>query len=298
MLTVILAVLGASSNAASSVLQRKAHREHPVSGSAVTQALAVLRAPWWLLGFAAVVAGFLLQAAALSHGAISMVEPVLVIELPLTLLLAGVAFRHRLSRRDWLAALAMTGGVGGLLYALAPVAKSAESASGEIWIVGGSINVAVILGLYLGAMRSGSGRRAALLGIATGFGFGLTVALMKSVTNAVVRGGLPAVIGTWQTYGMVLAGLSAMLLLQGALGAGPLVAVQPGVTLVDPLASALWGVLGYHESIRTGGYLIGALVAACVIAAGALALARSPLLGVQGAIPAGSRRISSDAESG
>jgi len=38
--------------------------------------LVVLRTPAWLLGFLAVTLGFVLQAAALSFGALSVVEPI------------------------------------------------------------------------------------------------------------------------------------------------------------------------------------------------------------------------------
>lgn len=278
MLTFLFAVLAAGANAASSVLQRKAHREHPIQGSVVAQAVAVLRAPVWLLGIAAVVLGFLLQAAALSQGAISVVEPILVIELPLTLLLAGAVFRRPLSGRDWLASLAMTAGVSALLWALAPTPHGSETAPNGAWIVGGVLNAGLVIALYVAATRADPARRAALLGVATGSGFALTVAFVKTVTDTVTRDGFLKILGAWQTYGMVLAGLSAMLLMQGALSAGSLVAAQPGITLADPILSTLWGVLAFHETIRTGWFLIAALGAALVVAAGAVALAHSPLL--------------------
>ncbi len=60
MLTYLLATLAAAANAASSVLQRKALRDHPVAGSLSWQVLVVLRTPVWLLGFLAVTVGFAL----------------------------------------------------------------------------------------------------------------------------------------------------------------------------------------------------------------------------------------------
>jgi drug/metabolite transporter (DMT)-like permease len=146
-LTYLLAVLAAAANAGSSVLQRKAHRDHPMSGSLLAQVVVVLRVPTWLFGISAVIAGFLLQAAALNHGAISVVEPVLVVELPFTLLLAGFVFRRRLSKQDWLAIVVMTIGVAGLLYALAPNPRPGERVTTLAWLIGAAANILVVAAL-------------------------------------------------------------------------------------------------------------------------------------------------------
>ncbi len=168
MLTYLFATLAAAANAASSVLQRKAHRDHPVAGSLSWQVLVVLRTPVWLLGFLAVIVGFVLQAAALSFGALSVVEPILVIELPLTLLIAGAVFRQRLHGRDWAAALAMTAGVAILLYALSPTVGETAAVTGVGWWIGLPANAALIALLVAGS-RGGSPRRAAaLLGVPPG----------------------------------------------------------------------------------------------------------------------------------
>ena len=276
-MTYLLAVLAALSNATSFVLQRRAHLAHPVKGSLVEQVRVVLTAPSWILGIGAVIGGFLLQAAALDSGAISVVEPVLIAELPLTLLLGALAFRRRPATRDLVAAGAMSIGVAGILLALAPQPRPGESVPPFGWVVGLPVSAGAVLMLYLAALKVGGERRAALLGVATGTAFGLTVALTKSVTNA-LNHGLPALLEAWQTYAMMACGLAAMVLMQAAFNAGSLVAAQPGMTLADPVVSGLWGVLGYREIIRDGWYLVGALACAVLIAAGVQLLARSPLL--------------------
>jgi drug/metabolite transporter (DMT)-like permease len=237
----------------------------------------VLRVPTWLFGFTAVIAGFLLQAAALNYGAISVVEPVLVVELPFTLLLAGLVFRRRPSKQDYFAAVVMSVGVAGVLYALAPRPHPGERVAASAWLIGSAANIAVVALLYVKAQHGDPQRRALLLGIATGAAFGLTVAFMKSMTTA-LSDGIVGVLTTWQTYAMAAAGLFAMALLQGALNAGSLVAAQPGITLLDPLVSAGWGIFAYDEQVRTGGYLIVAAIGALVLVAGVVLLARSPLL--------------------
>ena len=278
MLTYLFAVLAAVVNAVSSVLQRKAHRDEPVVGSLSWRLLLVLHKPVWLLGFLAVVAGFLLQATALSFGALSVVEPILVIELPLTLLIASLAFEQRLHARDWTAALAMTAGVSVLLYALSPMVNGAPTVSTLSWSIGLPVNVVWIAVLVAGSRGSSPGRAAALLGVATGSAFGLTVALVKGMTTALDQGGVPRALATWQTYALVVTGVLGVFLLQGALNAGALTMAQPGITIADPVVSMLWGIFGYGEMVRTGGYLLVALGGVVMVAAGVYGLARSTLI--------------------
>lgn len=160
------------------------------------------------------IAGFLLQAAALSTGALAVVEPILVFQLPVTLLLAGLVFHRRLHRKEWFAALAMTLGLAALLYALAPSpAGSAHPVRWYVWTIGIGANLGIILALVLAAHNGrGGASRAALLGTAGGGSFGMTAALMKAMTGALNRG-FGAIFLTWQTYAMVVAGAGAMFLL-------------------------------------------------------------------------------------
>ena len=74
--------------------------------------------PVWFGGILAVIVGFLLQAAALGGGDLSVVEPILVFELPATLILACRVFGTRMRAREWAAAAGMTAGLAALIYLL------------------------------------------------------------------------------------------------------------------------------------------------------------------------------------
>jgi drug/metabolite transporter (DMT)-like permease len=87
------------------------------------------------------------------------------------------------------------------------------------------------------------------------------------------------VVSSWELYAMIVTGIGSMFLLQSALNAGPLVAVQPGITLTDPIVSILWGVLVFHERVRSGWFLTLTVVGGLVMIGAVLVLARSPLLG-------------------
>jgi drug/metabolite transporter (DMT)-like permease len=295
-LTYALAVLAACANAVSSVLQRKANKRVPQrENMSLRQIWTLLHQPVWFGGILAITAGFLLQATALGTGELSVVEPVLVLELPFTLILASRLFRQRLGPREWLPTAAMTAGLAGLLYTLAPSAGGPPRVHWYGWLTGVGANLALVGCLVLWARHgsagfgrpAGSGRaeggqkggsfRAALLAVAAGSAFGLTAALMKAMTRT-LSGGIGHLFTDWPIYAMVAAGVLGMFLTQSALNAGQLIAAQPGLTLSDPLISVLWGVLAFHEQVRQGWYIFGEVACAGAIVAGVVMLARSPLL--------------------
>jgi drug/metabolite transporter (DMT)-like permease len=284
-LTYLLAVLAACANALSSVLQRKASRRMPREDSLrLRLILKLLRRPVWFAGVAGVVAGFLLQAAALGSGELSVVEPILVFELPFTLVLASWAFRIPMRRREWAAAAGMTVGLAALLYLLAPSTGHPRTVTWYVWLLGVGANLGVVGAAVewgrrasAGDDRVGSGRRAAAFGVATGSLFGLTAALIKGMTQRYSQG-FGALFTGWELYGMIVSGVLAMFLLQSALHAGSLIAAQPGLTLSDPLVSILWGVFAFGEHVRGGWYMMLASLAGIVMILSALVMARSPLL--------------------
>jgi drug/metabolite transporter (DMT)-like permease len=81
----------------------------------------------WFGGILAVIGGFLLQAAALGGGDLSVVEPILVFELPATLILASRVFGTRMRAREWGAAAGMTAGLAALIYLLSLAAVRASA---------------------------------------------------------------------------------------------------------------------------------------------------------------------------
>jgi drug/metabolite transporter (DMT)-like permease len=290
-LTYALAVLAACANAVSSVLQRKANKRVPQSENlSLRQIWTLLHQPVWFGGILAITAGFLLQASALGSGQLSVVEPVLVLELPFTLIFASRVFSQRLGPRGWIPAAAMTAGLAGLLYFLAPSEGGRPGVHWYGWLAGVGGNLLLVGCLVLlarrGSFRSARGKRpgqrggsfrAAMLAVAAGSTFGLTAALMKAMTRTWAEG-LGHLLTDWPVYAMVAAGVLGMFLTQAAMNAGQLIAAQPGLTLSDPLISVLWGVLAFHEQVRQGWYIPGEACCAGVIVAGVVMLARSPLL--------------------
>lgn len=273
----LLAVLAAAANAAGNILQRKANADEAPELQLRLRLLWVLaHKRSWLVSLGLVILSFALLTAALSMGDLASVQPIVVIELPLTLIGGVRVFGGRLPLRDWIATLLLTGGVAGLLFFLHPRGGSSHP-SVLVWISGLLVTAGVVSLLVITSGSGRSNRRAGMLGAAAGVTFGVTAALMKGMTQG-FGGGFSGVLTSWHPYVMALSGIVGMLIMQSALNAGRLVAAQPGITLLDPCVAMLWGVLGFHEQVNGGASLALAVLCGLALAAGGLLLSTSPLL--------------------
>jgi len=278
-LSVALAVLAALGNAAASVLQRKAARSQPpTAASGLRMVWDLAHQPVWWAGIAAIVVGFLLQAGALATGPITLVQPVLVIELAFTMLLAAAVLGGRLHRREWLAIVGMSGGLALLLYALRPAGGERQGVALGLWVLAIVVTLAVVAALGVLGARAHHERRAVFLGVATGMGFGFTAALVAAVTSAYAAAGITGVFTAWQTWLLIALGPMFFVSLQKTMAAGRLVASQPALTLSNPIVAVGFGVAVFGEHLRGGAWLAGEVAAAALLIGCIVALARSPLL--------------------
>ncbi len=192
MISYALAFLAAMVNAVGDVLNRKASREAPANLAFRFRLFAdLLHRPAWLTAAALMLASFVLAAAALGTGQLAAVQLIVILELPLALIGSVVFLGGRLPAREWAAICAMTAGVIGLLVLLDPRPGPRNAISPAIWLFGSAANAGVVAGLYIAAkaQRRAAGR-AALLGLASGFGYGLTAAFIKGVTAQFNAGGV------------------------------------------------------------------------------------------------------------
>jgi drug/metabolite transporter (DMT)-like permease len=273
------AVVAAAGNAVGNVLQRKASLEQP-PGRSFSPGLVwdLVRRPTWLAGFGGMVVSFALQAVALALGELSAVEPVITLEVPMTLLVAAYVFGAPVGRTEWAGIWTMTAGMILLVATLAP--RPGREAHVAPWIYGLAVaaTVACVVILLLAGRHGRRPWGTACLGAAAGASFGLTATFVKHLVDHLHGRGLSTLLTIWPTYAAVAVGITGVIIMQAALHQGPLVAAQPGITLADPLVSVFWGVLVYREAVRTGLWLLPAALAAVAIGAGVTMLARSPLL--------------------
>ncbi|MBV9381091.1 MAG: DMT family transporter [Streptosporangiaceae bacterium] len=282
---ILLAVAASFCTATSSVCQRIAARSSETAGFDIWLLFRLARRPVWVLGVASMILGFVFQLTALHFGALALVQPLLALELLFVFgyMAVGGSRRVKVRRRDWMAAVAMSAGIG-LFLRLAWPSGGQLHAAGSSWLQAGLLTFAVVLAALAVAFGQGkrpgasASRRAAVLGCATGIAWGFVAAVIKELSSH-LGDGVGAVFSSWSVYVLITVGAGTMLLASHALAAGPLAASQPGFTVLDPLSASLLGVFLFGEHIRTGVMdLAGEALALAVVIAGAAALSHSCLI--------------------
>ena len=237
----------------------------------------LVRRKVWLAGIGMVIVAAVAQAAALATGPIALVQPIFIIELPVTLVLAALANHNRaaLKRLPW-AAIALTTAALGAGLAIAQPTGAIDAAQDTSWVFV-LIATAIFLFMLIAAATGTRGEpRAALLGLAAACGYALTAALMKNAMADLDEGAVQF-FASWHIYATAVVGVGALFLLQNALQAGSLVASQPMLTVGDALISISYGVTLYSEQLRIGWWLVPEIIALGAIIVGCVQIAKSPL---------------------
>jgi hypothetical protein len=274
---ILLALAASFCTATSSVCQRLGAAGFQADGFDLWLLFRLARRPIWLAGIASMILGFAFQVTALRFGALALVQPILALELLFVFGYMGVLGSRRMVRaRDWLAASAMSAGLGLFLLAASPSGGRLHAPAALWWLASLATAGVVLLGLgvsfRLGRRAGTSGtslagtsgtpsgtsladtsgaRRAAILGVTTGVAWGFVAAVIKEFSSHLAAGA-GAIFTNWSVYVLIGAGAASLLLASHALAAGPLAASQPGFTILDPLAASLLGIFLFSERIQTG----------------------------------------------
>ncbi len=263
---VVCALVAALLFAVAAVAQHRAAAAVPEEHSLVGT---LLRSPRWWAGVGGDAGGYAMQVVALALGAVLLVQPILVSALVFALPLSARLTGRRVGARNWAAALALVAALACFLVVGNPSEGDSNAPLGD-WIV----PLAILLGAVGGAVAlalgtADGGLRALLFGAAGGALFGLAAALTSYVTD-LFEHGLGHVVGSWQTWALVAAGLIGVYFQQRAFQAGSLTASLPAVTIAEPLAAAFLGLTVLDEQLRTNGFGVVitafAVVVMCVTA--------------------------------
>ncbi|MBV9095605.1 MAG: DMT family transporter [Streptosporangiaceae bacterium] len=270
---IVFGILSALSNASSAVLQRLAVADRTSEHKSVWRtAIDLVRQPVWLLGVVFLAGTFVFQALALYFGPLSVVQPILVLELIFTLGLRVFLLHDGIAPRTWSAAVVICLGLAAFLVVALPREGTQVPRAGQWILAVGTRGLAVAVLLLLSRYGSPA-RRAALFGAATAVVWSVDAAFVKQTVDLLARSGLLGVLTHWPLYAMVATGVLGTVLLQGAYAVGPLAASQAALLIVDPLVSITLGIELFGDQLRTGsGYLFGAAVSLAVLAAGVVLL--------------------------
>jgi drug/metabolite transporter (DMT)-like permease len=288
---ILLAIAASFCTATSSVCQRLGARDAATTtGFDIGLILRLIRRPVWLFGIGSMILGFVFQVTALRYGPLALVQPILALELIFVFSYMAVIGSRRVQHRDWLAAVAMSAGLGLFLLLASPSGGQPHAPARLWWLAGLATLAAVLVAL---AVTSGLGRksppsparRAALLGAATGASWGFVAAVIKEFSSH-LGDGLGAILTNWSPYVLIGVGAATLLLAAQALAAGPLAASQPGFTILDPLVATLLGMFLFSEHIQNSlPRLAGQAAALIILAAGVSVLSHSHLIVGENAPP-------------
>lgn len=274
-MTVVLALVAALSNAVVVVTQHAASVAAPEGTSGTRLVRYLVRSPLWLSGWVALIAAFVFQALALHHGDLSVVQPLLVVELVFALALRRVWLHQSIVGAAWASAVLTCAGLA-IFIAMAEPEGGGTTPTSAHWMV-----AVVACGAAAGLMAVLAGRgspirRAALYGTASAVVWALEATFIKTTTDTITRFGVAGTFAHWPLYAMAVGGAVGTVLQQAALHVGPLSVSQPLMVIVDPVVSIWLGVWLFREHFNGDpGTLAVAAAAFLVMAVGVVALVRT-----------------------
>jgi drug/metabolite transporter (DMT)-like permease len=237
--------------------------------------------PRWLAGIGLMVCGMVLGALALGRGEVSLVEPLLATNLLFAMALSRWQTGQPLGRQGWGGLALLAGGVTAFIVAGQPRGSVAVAGPLRHWLIIGVVTgVALLLTVY--AKRSRLSAAPALLALAAGLLYGLQDALTRVSGQQFSREGFLGLVTGWQPYGVLVIGVTALVLVQSAFETAPLRMSLPVLTAAQPLAGIVCGVGFLGDRLRTDtGALAWEAAGLAAIVAGIVALSLHP------AMPAG-----------
>jgi drug/metabolite transporter (DMT)-like permease len=213
----------------------------------------------WLLGTAALLVGYVFQAAALDRGRLAIIQPLLVMTVVFALPLGYFLTRQHVGRREVGGAIVIV--VGLALFALfGDPAGGRENAPGKEWAIAIGVLSLVSVGLLVVGGRGGLELRAGAYGAAAGILFGLSAALTKP-TLEFLHESLGEMLTHWEAYALAVAGILGFVLQQVSLGTGRLAPSVATVSVANPVVGILLGVILLDERLSRPAWHI---VLACV----------------------------------
>jgi hypothetical protein len=259
-MVVVFALLAALSNGTSAVTQHIASTASKLPLTGWRLIVFLIRRPLWLFGAAAQVGAFIFQALALHNGEISVVQPLLVTELVLVLVLRRAWLRQSVAVAAWNGAILACAGLSVFLVAGEPRGGRPVPESGH-WISAIAVIIIAAAALALAARRGSPGRRAALYAVAGGITWALEATFIKAATDTITQFGLGGMFLHWPVYAMAAGGAAGVLLEQEALHVGPLRVSQPIMVITDPVVSIALSVWLFGEHFVPDGWVLAAAAA-------------------------------------
>ncbi len=245
----VLALAAAFFFAVAATFQQKGALTLGVSPDSLRSFARLVRSNWWLFGSVALLVGYVVQAVALDHGRLAIIQPLLVTTVVFALPLGYFFTQQQVGSREVGGAAIVVVGLAMFAIFGAPSSGNDDAPNNE-WAIT-LVLVAIVCGGLLGMARRAEGkgsREAALYGVVSGILFGISACLVKPTVET-LHDGIPAVLSTWELYAMAIAGIAAFVLQQVSLSSGFLATSVATVSTANPIVSVLVGTLLFDERL-------------------------------------------------
>ena len=259
-LAILLQVAGSFLFAGGATLQhlaiegRSAPGEAPADHLSFIGLLRLLTIPTWLAGLGLITVGAALQLVALTMAPVTVVQPVGILAVPWSVLLASKIYRHAITRMTWLAVgLTILGVLG---FTIVSASFTTGDSDFAFWSVPAAFVVACLLGgaLAVAARRANSWGRPILWSSVGAVFYGLATGMMKSAIHLIHRRGLFPI--HWEVFVTVALILVCYVLgvwmIQQGYASGPAEITVGTMTTVDPLVAVLFGLIVLGEGAGMG----------------------------------------------
>jgi uncharacterized membrane protein len=245
-----LALVAAAIFALSTVLQQRGGLQAPPLSFRHPSSFARLGGQLtWLIGFALLIPGWILQAMALDRGRVAVIQPIFTMTIVFVLPLGWWLTAQTVTLAQVLEAGVVVAGLTVFIIFGQP-AGGRTSAPNWQWFV--SIVVIVVFCAVLvafGGSKSQLARRAGCYGAVAGVLSGLAATLTKPTVELLHSGGLSAVFTDWTVDVVAIAGLLGVLLQQVALQTGKLAPAVATGSVANPLTGVLLGIILLQERL-------------------------------------------------
>lgn len=267
-----LAVLAALSFALGSVLQQRGALGTQAAEGDPRFLAEIIRTPIWIAGALCQATGWVLQAVALDHASLVVVQALCTLSLVFALPLGARLTAQRISNRSILGATLTLAGIVAFVAFGRPSSGIDRPPPTAWWSA--TIGVVSLVGVLAAfASRRRGAPAAALYASAAGVAFAYQAAATKVFVD-VVGQGLGAILTTWSTYALIASALAGFALQQSALKTGqlaPALAASNAGTLV---MSAVLGAAIFEEHLAgPDGHVVAVAAGLALAVAGILILA-------------------------
>ena len=228
----------------------------------------------WLVGWITNLFGVGTQAAALKVGSVAAVQPLMASQLLFVLSLASGEQRRWPSARDWMSALAVCAGLVLLLTAGASPLNGAPHRHRVLIATVCMVGLIVLLRQL--SRHTFPWLAGPLIGVGAGLCHALNAVYLKLTVEDLYHGGMAATLFDWPVYALAVTAVSGMLLVQIAFASGPLPPAVAAMSVTNPVASFVLGILAFDAPAPRGvGVLSAIAVSGVLITVGIVGLANA-----------------------